>query len=157
MIRDLFRAVGIGCIISGGILYVADTSSSSNPTESSDSYKEQLQAAEAELAKVKKELATAQISSAADSVDTKNSKTETQNNDVVSSDPIMKTILTIERGSNSSDVASKLERAGLIENAREFEQYLREQHLSGRIQIGEYEIDSTMDMKKIASLITGAQ
>ncbi len=73
------------------------------------------------------------------------------------SNPITKTILTIEAGSTSKTVANKLERAGVIDSAKELEQYLIDKGLSGRIQIGEHEVDTTMDLDTIARIITNTR
>ncbi|TQR18642.1 endolytic transglycosylase MltG [Psychrobacillus soli] len=54
----------------------------------------------------------------------------------------------------SSDISSFLEQAGIIQNKQDFEDYLVAQDLSGHIQIGQYELNSTMTMKQIAETIT---
>ena len=63
---------------------------------------------------------------------------------------LRKIILTIEAGSNSKRLRKGSRGPVVIDNAREFENYLLDKGLSGRIQIGEHEVDSTMDFETIA-------
>lgn len=63
-------------------------------------------------------------------------------------------LLTIEPGMNSSDVSELLYQAQIIDNEKRFNQYLVENGLSTRIQIGEYELISDMTYEEIAAIIT---
>lgn len=160
MIRDILRAGGIGCLLAGGILYF--TVDSKIP---SDEDTQQLQAdvenLQIELAKTKELLATAQTTSSVIENAPKTGKEKaggkeddvTENNSS-SSDTILKTILTIENGSNSTVVSANLERLGIIEKAAIFELYLEDNNLTGKIQIGEHQVDSSMNFKAISKEIT---
>jgi hypothetical protein len=160
MIRDILRAVGIGCLLASGILYF--TVDSKVP---SDKDTQQLQAdvekLQSELAKTKELLATAQTTSSVKENAPKVDKKEAvgKEDDVTeskssSTNVILKTILTIENGSNSTVVSANLERLGIIENAAVFQSYLEDNNLTGKIQIGEHQVDSSMDFKTIAKEIT---
>jgi hypothetical protein len=155
MIRDILRAVGIGCLLASGILYF--TVDSKVP---SDKDTQQLQAdvekLQSELVKTKELLATAQTTS---SVKDNAPKVDKKEHDVTeskssSTNVILKTILTIENGSNSTVVSANLERLGIIENAAVFQSYLEDNNLTGKIQVGEHQVDSSMDFKTIAKEIT---
>lgn len=156
MIKDILRGAGIGCILAGGILYFTN-----NDSELSDTgqYKVQLDELQSELDNVKKELAVAQTlsSSKTEKKDDRESKTETDTNSESASKPVTKIILTIEPGSTSTTVAEKLERSGIIDSAKELEQYMIDNKLAGRIQIGVHEIDTSMDLNTIASIITNTK
>ncbi|WP_252502943.1 endolytic transglycosylase MltG [Sporosarcina sp. Marseille-Q4943] len=159
MIKDILRGVGIGCILAGGILYFTH-----NDEEQTNArqYKSQLDELQNELDKVKKELAVAQTLSApktqkTDGQDSSDDATESKPESVPTSKSVTKVILTIEAGSTSSTVADKLERAGIIGNAKELEQYLMDKGLAGRIQIGVHEVDTTMDLDTIARIITNSK
>ena len=161
MIKDLVRGVGIGCILAGGILYFTNTDPDANEA---NNYKAQLKEVQIELDTVKKELAIAQTLTSpkaegdgADSSAANIENTKPTSDKVTTSNQITKAILTIEAGSTSASVAKKLERAGIIENAKEFEKYLLDKGLAGRIQIGEHEVDTTMDLDTIASIITNTK
>ncbi|MBO0600349.1 hypothetical protein I2483_01620 [Sporosarcina sp. E16_3] len=159
MIRDILRAVGIGCFLAAGILYF--TIDNKVP---SDIDSQQLQATvkklQSELAKTKELLATAQTTSSvkenAPKADAKKAgeKEEDVTESNSSSDAILKTILVIEDGSNSTVVSANLERLSIIDNAAIFDSYLEENNLTGKIQIGEHQVNSSMDFKTIAKEIT---
>ncbi len=159
MIRDILRAVGIGCLLAAGILYF--TIDSKVP---SDEDTLQLQAnvekLQSELAKTKELLAIAQTTSSvkenAQKADAEiaGGKEDDVTESTVPSDTNLKSILTIEYGSNSTVVSANLERLGIIENAAIFESYLEDNNLTGKIQIGEHQVDSSMNFKTIAKEIT---
>ena len=66
-------------------------------------------------------------------------------------------VLTIEPGTNSTVVAAALESAGIIDDAGAFDAYLTNNNLSGKIQIGDHLVDSTMDFQTLAKSITTAK
>ncbi len=116
---------------------------------------------QSELAKTKELLATAQTTSSvkenapkADAEKAGEKEDDVTESNSPSSDAILKTILTIEDGSNSTVVSANLERLGIIEDAAIFESYLEDNNLTGKIQIGEHQVDSSMDFKTIAKEIT---
>ncbi|HEX5564297.1 MAG TPA: hypothetical protein VFX34_05020 [Sporosarcina sp.] len=159
--KDILRGVGIGCILAGGILYF--TNNGQTPSDD-EQYKTQLDELQRELDKVKKELAVAQTLSSSNSGNTagqdskaSDKETETKPDIEPASKPITKIILTIESGSTSATVADKLERAGIIDSAKGLEQYLIDNGLAGRIQIGVHEVDTTMDLGTIARIITNTK
>ena len=156
MIRDILRTIGTGCILAGGILYFtngSDLDSNANKQSMQDEVKK----LQNELAKAKEELAIAQTASSVESKkvnDDNKQDGSLAKNDPSSSNVIIKHVLTIDPGSNSTIVSATLERMGVIKNAAEFDTYLADNGLSGRIQIGEHEVDSSMDYSSIAKIIT---
>ena len=156
MIRDILRAVGIGCLLAGGILFFT---SDSKITSNADAQQLQLDVEnlQSELAKTKELLANAQTTSTVKESASEGEKSEESDattSNPTSSDTILKTILTIESGSNSTVVSANLERLGIIENAALFDAYLEDNNLTGKIQIGEHNMDTSMDFKAIAKEIT---
>ncbi|MDN4609039.1 hypothetical protein [Sporosarcina highlanderae] len=158
MMNELLRATGIGCILAGAILYFTNTSAIPSTSQHDET---EIQELLAELERVKKELAVAQTATLSES-DNQNDlgsakneiEEDTEEEQQTTPDPVTKIIISIEPGSNSKSVAAKLERVGVIESARSLETYLIENGLSGLIQIGEYEVDTTMDIKTVAGIIT---
>ncbi|MFJ8066734.1 hypothetical protein ACIQYS_19265 [Psychrobacillus sp. NPDC096426] len=71
-----------------------------------------------------------------------------------SSNTTTSTVLHIQSGMTSRDISVFLEQTGIIQNKQDFEDYLSAQDLSGKIQIGQYELNSTMSIKQIAEIIT---
>ena len=135
MIRELLRAIGIGCIVAGGILYfTGEYQAETNAVE--QAMQADIEKLQIELAKAKEELAIAQTAS---SVNTKETvQKENKHREVSSvSEKIIQQVLTIESGTNSTVVAAALESAGIIDDAGAFDAYLTNNGLSGKIQIGE--------------------
>lgn len=156
MIRDILRTLGTGCLLAGGVLYVTNSVDNSAGTDLRQA-KQQINQLQSELDITKQELAIAQTTSSLDQ------KHPIQTNDNLPNDDSSTTpspshhILTIEPGSNSTIVSAALEKAGLIENAEEFNAYLARNGLSGKIQIGDHEINTSMDYSAIARKITTSQ
>ena len=145
MMRDVLRTLGAGCILAGGILYFTEASTVVDNTETQQ-LQDEVMKLKNDIAKTKEELAIAQtVSSTEKEVSEKDNKTD---------DSIANTILTIEPGSNSTFVATSLNSLGIIEDASAFDTYLTDSGLSGKIQIGEHQLDSSMDFETIAKEIT---
>ncbi|MBO0586504.1 hypothetical protein [Sporosarcina sp. E16_8] len=159
MMRDILRAVGIGCFLAAGILYFTIDSKVPSDVDSQE-LQANVEILQSELAKTKELLATAQTTSLVKENPPKADieKAGGKEDDVAESNPsteaIHKTMLTIENGSNSTVVSANLERLAIIENATIFESYLEDNNLAGKIQIGEHQVDSSMSFKDIAKEIT---
>lgn len=158
MMKIVFRSIGIGCILSAAILYFTIPD---NLTASTLNSEAELKKMRMELDRVKEELAVAQtLSSSKSQGQTTSKPVEKEKSEPVTEavkEPLVKTVLSIESGSNSTIVSEKLERSGIISSSKELEQFLSDNHLAGRIQIGEYELDSTMSIKEIAGVITNTK
>ncbi|VEF47795.1 YqzC [Bacillus freudenreichii] len=63
--------------------------------------------------------------------------------------------LNINDGMTSKEVSKQMEKAEIIKDANEFNDYLAAKNWQQSIQIGDYELTSEMDMQKIAETITG--
>ena len=107
---------------------------------------------EEELAKL--QLATSAAETSANEDGDSESESEEASNPESSAPPLIKTLLHIEPGATSADIAYQLERSGIIKHATEFENYLIKNELSGKLQIGEYDLNSSMSVKEIAKMIT---
>ena len=62
--------------------------------------------------------------------------------------------ISIQHGMTSSQVATQLERARIIENRQEFIDYMDSQRLNRSIKTGEYQLHSGMSIAEIAAIIT---
>lgn len=159
MIRDILRVLGGGCILAGGILYFTIESNSSTHSEMLQ-LQNKTEKLEKELMKTKEALAIAQTASAVKKIpkeekEIKGSKVSV--NEDFPKEPIINTILTIELGSNSSVVSATLERLEIIKDAALFDAYLVDNDLTGKIQIGEHKVDSSMDFHAISKEITNVK
>lgn len=63
-------------------------------------------------------------------------------------------LLEINSGMNSESISRLLKEEGIIKDSKEFDEYLQETGYSIKIQIGSYELSSTMSYKEIAQRIT---
>ena len=72
-------------------------------------------------------------------------------------DQELDTGITIQRGDDSGSVSRKLYEAGLVENAKAFDNYLCHNGYSRSINPGTYEIEPGTSEEEIAKIITGKQ
>ena len=144
--QSTLRAFGIGLFMAGVGLQLQNNfvSKDSNSIISIESYEQ----AQKELVDVKQQLAQLQL-------DLENAQQEpVQGANEETSIGIVKTVLEIKSGMKSSDIATSLENAGIIQNKQDFEDYLTAQNMTANIQIGKFEVNSTMTIKQIAESIT---
>ncbi|WP_209125381.1 hypothetical protein [Alkalihalobacillus sp. BA299] len=64
------------------------------------------------------------------------------------------TIIEIQSGMSSTEVANYLEKVYVLEDTTEFLQFLHENELTHQIKAGEFELNSTMSVEEIALEIT---
>ncbi|MEN2464987.1 hypothetical protein [Ornithinibacillus sp. JPR2-1] len=62
--------------------------------------------------------------------------------------------LTIESGMPSSAISNQLEENGIIDNARDFSNYLEDKGYANRVQLGEFTLTSDMSHYEIAEALT---
>ncbi|WP_313893909.1 hypothetical protein [Psychrobacillus sp.] len=152
MNKSTLRSFGIGLFIAGAAFQLQSNFFDKEIKNSTTSDTAALKTSQEELTNVKQQLAQLQL-------DLENAKKvpvldkEEKPKDE-STDVDTKSILIIEPGMNSIDIGSTLESLGVISNKQDFEDYLIAQDLAIRIQIGEYELDSSMTIKEIAEKIT---
>ncbi|MFJ7971415.1 endolytic transglycosylase MltG [Psychrobacillus sp. NPDC096389] len=149
------RFLGIGLFLAGAVIQVQLMLSEDEQAKGDIITPQAYEQAQLELQSVKKQLAqlqldleNAQKEQAAPRVEDKTEPTEDSSNGSTN------VVLHIQSGMTSSDISASLEQTGIIQNKQDFEDYLTAQDLSGKIQIGQYELNSTMSMKQIAETIT---
>lgn len=79
-------------------------------------------------------------------------KTETLSEEVNNS--YTEATITVTRGMGSTEVAGLLQRAGIIEDAADFDSYLVKQGISNKIQINTYKFNSNMSYEDIGKELT---
>ncbi|MHA6259490.1 hypothetical protein ACXYMX_06180 [Sporosarcina sp. CAU 1771] len=156
MIREILRTLGGACILAGTLLYFVQTDDdgkSSNETVSGlqakvDTLQEKLNSTQIELSNLQ----------TASSVDTKedDKQVNPQKEEPVdvNEEPLENSTFVISPGTDSATVAQLLVEQGILNETAHFELYLEAKGLNGRIQIGEYDLDSTMSIERIAKIIT---
>ncbi|MEK3953945.1 MULTISPECIES: hypothetical protein [Psychrobacillus] len=150
------RNIGIGLFLAGAAFQIEELvekdSISSTATTTDEAYKQ----AQQELTEVKKQLAELQLDlNAAQQVQTvapkETAETETPEEQAPTAASMT---LSIEVGMTSSEISEKLADAGIILNKVDMDNYLSDQGLAGRVQVGNYELNSSMSLKQIAETIT---
>ena len=81
-------------------------------------------------------------------------ETTTEEETTKSDKPVKSYVLTVTSKTISRDVARKLEDAGIIDDAEEFNDYLCENDYASNIQNGKFTVKSNMTYKEIAEIIT---
>ncbi|VDH01431.1 YceG-like family [Lysinibacillus sphaericus] len=150
MIRQLLQLIGVGCLTAGAVLFFTSGTISS---EDKDSVNQDKAIAELnqELATVKAALADAQKATKADDKTTVSTQ---KSDESEKKDSVIKMILTLSSGDTSKDASDSLEKSGIIKSATEFEGYLTKNGLSGKMQIGQHEVDSSMSFADLAKELT---
>lgn len=62
---------------------------------------------------------------------------------------------TIERGEGATQVSRRLQDAGLVDSALDFDRYLRNNSISRTIQIGTFDLHAGMSYEELADVISG--
>ena len=152
--NDFLRTIGAACIIAGVALYfTVPTSKDAEIIAENKKMQTEVESLQSLLQKTEEELVHLQTLTTKAEKSTVELQEEQEDIDG-SEDAITKTVLLIESGTTSKDVAKKLEQSAIIKDADLFNVYLTENDLSGKIQIGEYKLDSSMSIETIANYIT---
>lgn len=157
MLKDIIRILGISFILSGIFLYFyASPKNGSNLQVERDALHEQVNLLQTKLEQTEEELARLQLltSEAAQEKEGTVDEDDGKENSLDDEAPTATFKLTIESGTTSKDVASQLEQANIIEDAKIFNDYLKDRQLTTKIQIGEYDIDASMSTETISTIIT---
>ena len=148
MNKMALRYLGIGIFLSGTFLTIYNAISHDTPASEKDletAYK----ASQEELQAVKQQLADLQLN-----IDKANNEGSEQ---TVATQPVRTTILMIETGMTPSEVSTHLENTQIIDNKNDLENYLIENNLTSRVQVGKYELSSEMSIQQIVDIITKSQ
>ncbi|PIC81091.1 hypothetical protein CSV75_04740 [Sporosarcina sp. P18a] len=145
MIKEILRAVGIGCLIAGGILYFVQQQTSEG------SLQKQLADSKEEIAILKKELAIAQTLSRKDAIRQPESEQDTIPEKSEAEEIVTKSF-TVKAGITPAELSRELEKEKLIKNAEEFELYIIENDYTRKIKTGTYELRSDMRFPEIAKI-----
>ncbi|PID00428.1 MULTISPECIES: hypothetical protein [unclassified Sporosarcina] len=145
MIKEILRAIGIGCLIAGGILYFVQQQTSEG------SLQKQLADSKEDVAILKKELAISQTLSGKESIRKPEAEQETIP-DENEADEIITKSFTVKAGITPAELSRELENEKLIKNAEEFELYIIENEYTRKIKTGTYELRSDMRFPEIARI-----
>lgn len=161
MAKELIRILGISLILSGIFLYFyTSPKDDSELQEEHATLSAQVLQLQTQLEETERELAHLQtLTSEANDVQKEmqeDTVTELENEKPASDAEAAVATLTleIESGTTSKDVAKMLEEANIIEEAKLFNDYLKDQELTKSIQIGKHHLDASMSIEAISKIIT---
>ena len=155
------RAAELGMVDSSELTLAALQNGAKQPTENAteDPVETQGQKETTEVAETTADLqetqTTAETATAPEN--TAEPETATAPENTAEPDQELDTGITIQRGDDSGSVSRKLYEAGLVENAKAFDNYLCHNGYSRSINPGTYEIEPGTSEEEIAKIITGKQ
>ena len=146
--------LGIGLFLAGTIIQIDQRYFQKDITSTGVVTNQAYEQSQQELSNVKEQLAQLQLNLENAQKEQANQPNMENNKQQASSPSVQGLTLTITSGMTSSDISSLLEEAGVIQNKMDLDDYIVDQNLAGKIQIGEYEVNSSMSIKQITELIT---
>ncbi len=162
MNMSAIRAFGIALFLVGALLALAARfdlnlglpSKASLNTENVEQLQKKLEQANKEIALLKEQAKQAPKET---NQKTDTPKTTTNDNHKSADEPANDTTMSLQiySGITPYIVAQKLEDGGIIDNSVEMELILANPKYARSLQIGSYEINSSMSLEEIAKLITG--
>ncbi|MCZ8534803.1 hypothetical protein [Psychrobacillus psychrodurans] len=150
------RNIGIGLFLAGAAFQIEEIVEKEEITSTSTITEDDYEQAQQELTEVKKQLAELQLdlnTAQQDQTDATDKVVETDTT-AEQTPTVASMILSVEVGMASSEISAQLEDAGIILNKVDMDNYLSDQGLAERIQIGNYKLNSSMSLKQIAETIT---
>lgn len=150
------RNIGIGLFLAGAAFQIEEIVEKEGITSTSTITEDDYEQAQQELTEVKKQLAELQLdlnTAQQDQTDATDKVVETDTT-AEQTPTVASMTLSVEIGMASSEISAQLEDAGIILNKVDMDNYLSDQGLAERIQIGNYELNSSMSLKQIAETIT---
>ncbi|WP_246945889.1 hypothetical protein [Bacillus pinisoli] len=120
--------------------------SEANQTAITNEEHSRLKELETENQQLKKQLAQATTQ--------KEAVEESKEKDENKSEPEIKYIFEIKQGMTTPEISKKLEDLNIIKNSTDLSNYLKDKGWEGSIQIGTFELSSTMSVEEIAKIIT---
>ncbi|TSI08539.1 endolytic transglycosylase MltG [Lysinibacillus sp. BW-2-10] len=164
MKKSSVRAFGIACFLIGALLAIGNqfnlpfVSSSENKD---GQYKEKVLELEQQLEKANKQLAQFdQAKSTPEPPQNEAPQKEVASEQIekpkeTKKEEIVTGTLYIYSGLTTADVAQKIKELGVINNSVEMELFLAQPEYAKSIQIGQFELNSSMSIEEIANIVTG--
>ncbi|MCK1999010.1 hypothetical protein SAMN04487786_1856 [Paenisporosarcina quisquiliarum] len=149
------RNIGIGLFLAGAAFQIEEIVEKEEITSTSTITEDDYEQAQQELTEVKKQLAELQLDLNTAQQDQTNATDKVVETATTEQTPTVASMtLSVEVGMASSEISAQLAEAGIILNKVDMDNYLSDQGLAERIQIGNYELNSSMSLKQIAETIT---
>ncbi|HWL22909.1 MAG TPA: hypothetical protein VNR38_04040 [Ureibacillus sp.] len=165
MIKSSIRAFGIACFLIGASLLLIDKFGHANTVSINEKeYEQKIAALEQQLKVANEELSKLQTNPSNETIEestnsrddvTISTEEKTQPTEEDSSKDVVKATLHIYSGLTAYDIGKKLEDFGIVQNGLEMELFLAKPEYAKYIQIGQFDLNSSMTIEEIANIITG--
>lgn len=166
--KKTLRGIGIGLFLAGAAFTMIQQFDEPISQEKASKYEKQITDLEQQLAKAQEQLTSLETSPATanTSEDEKETTNNTEKQQVTETEKVDNTeqsseenavhgTILIYEGVTLYDVGKQAEDAGIIENGRELELYLSKPEYARSLQIGQFELHSTMTLEQMAKTLTG--
>ena len=164
--KKTLRGIGIGLFLAGAVFTMTQQFDEPISQERASKYEKQITDLEQQLAKAQEQLTSLETSptTANTSEDEKETTNNTQKQQVTeqidnteqsSEENVVHGTILIYEGVTAYDIGKQAEDAGIIENGRELELYLSKPEYARSLQIGQFELHSTMTLEQMAKILTG--
>ncbi len=159
MNRKSIRAFGFACFLIGTSFILMDKYKITDTTTNQLEYERKITDLEQQLKKANEQIVTLKQEKNKTSIDdTKNLSKEVETEtEIQNHDEVVHTTLHIYTGLTAYEIGKKLEDLGIVNNGLEMELFLAKPENAKSIQIGQFELDSTMTIEEIANIITGKE
>ena len=164
--KKTLRGIGMGLFLAGAAFTIIQPFDEPISQERASTYEKQIADLEQQLAKAQEQLTNIEIPSAV--ANTPEEKQETTNNtekqqvtepinntEQLSEENVVHGTILIYEGVTAYDIGKQAEDAGIIENGRELELYLSKPEYARSLQIGQFDLHSTMTLEQMAKTLTG--
>lgn len=151
---SIIRGVGMGIFLTAVLFHLINTLATSEAAlQSTPKGYELIESSK--LSTLQDELSTSKEQLAKIQLDLEEASREPENIESNEETPaITHTVLIIRANMTSTEISSSLEQTGIIKNQKDLDNYLIDNNLTTRIQIGTYNLNSSMTLAEIANLIT---
>lgn len=164
--KKTLRGIGIGLFLAGAAFTMIQQFDEPTSQEKASTYEKQITDLEQQLAKAQAKLPNIETSLAI--INTPEEEQEPTNNtkkqqvteqldnmEPSSEENVAHGTILIYEGVTLYDVGKQAEDAGIIENGRELELYLSKPEYARSLQIGQFDLHSTMTLEQMAKTLTG--
>ena len=164
--KKTLRGIGMGLFLAGATFTMIQQFDEPISQEKTSTYEKQIKDLEQQLAKAQEQLTNTETPSAVantpeEEQETTNNTTKQQvtepidNTEPSSEENAVHGTILIYEGVTPYDIGKQVEDAGIVENGRELELYLSKPEYARSLQIGQFELHSTMTLEQMAKTLTG--
>ena len=164
--KQILRGIGIGLFLAGALFTLIQQFNEPLSQKEASTYEKQILDLEQQLAKAQKQpinneapTPPADTTKVEQDTTTKTEKqqetAQVENTKQTSEENVVHGTILVYEGVTLYDVGKQAEDMGIIKNGRELELYLSKPEYARSLQIGQFELHSTMTVEQMAKILTG--